>query len=254
MNVTSNRGKRARVRVDSPTALGNNASPGEKDSPETLDESRRRVTRIYLIRHGTTEWNREEVFRGRVECPLNDTGQAEARAVAAYFQGIKIDKIYSSPLARAAETAAAIALGQGFEVLLDPAFTDLDFGEWQGHALKEVREKYPDLYQTWRERPQDVTFPKGENLDQVRSRAWAGLLKVAQGNPDRTVLIVSHRVISKVLLCAALGLDNSHFWQIKQDTAAINCLEYSKGVFTVSLLNDTCHLKSLHLPGGRKDF
>lgn len=254
MNVTLNRGEGARVRVDSPTALGNNASPGEKGSPETFEESRRRVTRIYLIRHGTTEWNREEVFRGRVECPLNDTGQAEARAVATYFQGIKIDKIYSSPLARAAETAAAIAAGQGLKVFLDPAFTDLDFGEWQGHPLKEVREKYPDLYQTWRERPQDVNFPKGENLDQVRARAWAGLLKVAQGNPDRTVLIVSHRVITKVLLCAALGLDNSHFWQIKQDTTAINCLEYSRGAFTVSLLNDTCHLKSLHLPGGRKDF
>jgi broad specificity phosphatase PhoE len=234
--------------------LGNNASPGEKGRPETSYKRGRKMTRIYLIRHGTTEWNREEVFRGRVECPLNDTGQAEARATAAYFQGIKIDRIYSSPLARASETAGAIAAGRGVEVILESAFTDLDFGEWQGHPLKEVREKYPDLYRAWRERPQDVTFPKGENLDQVRTRSWEKLLRIAQGNPDRTVVIVSHRVINKVLLCAALGLDNSHFWQIKQDTTAINCLEYSRGAFTVSLLNDTCHLKSLHLPGGRKDF
>jgi broad specificity phosphatase PhoE len=226
----------------------------EKGSPETLDGSGRRMTRIYLVRHGTTQWNREEIFRGRVECPLNDTGQAEARAAAAFFQGIRIDGIYSSPLARAAETAAAIAAGKGVEIILDPAFTDLDFGEWQGRPLKEVRGKYPDLYRAWRERPQDVTFPKGENLDQVRTRAWAGLLRIAQGNPDRTVVIVSHRVITKVLLCAALGLDNSHFWQIRQDTTAINCLEYSRGAFTVTLLNDTCHLKSLHPLGGRKDF
>ena len=212
------------------------------------------MTLVYLVRHGTTEWNREEIFRGRADCALNETGRAEARAVAAYFQGVELDGIYTSPLARAAETAAAIAAGRGIEVTSDPAFIDLDFGEWQGHPLKEVREKYPELYRAWRERPPEVTFPGGENLDRVRERAWEGLLKVARENPDRTVAIVSHRVITKVLICAALGLDNSHFWQIKQDTTAINRLEYSRGAFTVSLLNDTCHLKSLHLPGRRKDF
>jgi len=212
------------------------------------------MTGVYLVRHGTTEWNREEIFRGRADCALDETGRAEAGSVAAYFEGVELDGIYSSPLARAVETAAAIAAGRRIGVATDPAFIDLDFGEWQGHPLKEVREKYPELYRAWRERPQEVTFPGGENLDRVRERAWDGLLKVVREKPDQTVVIVSHRVITKVLICAALGLDNSHFWQIKQDTTAINCLEYSRGAFVVSLLNDTCHLKSLHLPGGRKDF
>jgi broad specificity phosphatase PhoE len=212
------------------------------------------MTRVYLVRHGTTEWNREEIFRGRVDCGLNAAGRAEATAVAAYFEGVELEGIYTSPLARAAETAAAIAVGRGMEVVSDPAFIDLDFGEWQGHPLKEVREKYPELYRAWRERPQEVTFPGGENLDQVRERAWEGLLKVVRENPDRTVVIVSHRVITKVLICAALGLDNSHFWQIKQDTTAVNCLEYARGIFIVSLLNDSCHLKSIHPWGGKKDF
>jgi broad specificity phosphatase PhoE len=212
------------------------------------------MTRVYLVRHGTTEWNREEIFRGRVDCGLNEAGRAEATAVAAYFEGVELEGIYTSPLARAAETAAAIAVGRGMEVVSDPAFIDLDFGEWQGHPLKEVREKYPELYRAWRERPQEVTFPGGENLDQVRERAWEGLLKVVRENPDRTVVIVSHRVITKILICAALGLDNSHFWQIKQDTTAVNCLEYARGIFIVSLLNDSCHLKSIHPWGGKKDF
>jgi len=212
------------------------------------------MTRVYLVRHGTTEWNREEIFRGRVDCGLNETGRAEARSVATYFERVNLEGIYTSPLARAAETAAVIAVGRGLEVVSDPAFIDLDFGEWQGHPLKEVREKYPELYRAWRERPREVTFPGGENLDQVRERAWEGLLKVVREHPDRTVVIVSHRVITKVLICAALGLDNSHFWQIKQDTTAINCLEYARGIFIVSLLNDTCHLKSIQPRGGKKDF
>jgi broad specificity phosphatase PhoE len=212
------------------------------------------MTRIFLIRHGTTEWNREEIFRGRADCALNDTGRAEARAVAVYLQGVEIEKIYSSPLSRADETAKAIAAKRGLQVIPDPAFIDLDFGEWQGLPLKEVREKYPDLYRAWRERPQDVTFPGGENLAQVRARAWEGLLRVVQENPEKTALIVSHRVITKVLICAALGLDNSRFWQIKQDTTAINCLEYARGQFVASLINDTCHLKAIHPPTSKRDF
>jgi broad specificity phosphatase PhoE len=212
------------------------------------------MTRIFLIRHGTTEWNREEIFRGRADCALNDTGRAEARAVAAYLQGVEIEKIYSSPLSRADETAKAIAAKRGLQVISDPAFIDLDFGEWQGLPLKEVREKYPDLYRAWRERPQDVTFPGGENLAQVRVRAWEGLLRVVKGNPEKTALIVSHRVITKVLICAALDLDNSRFWQIKQDTTAINCLEYARGQFVASLINDTCHLKAIHPPTWKRDF
>ncbi len=212
------------------------------------------MTKIYLVRHGTTEWNREEIFRGRVDCPLDETGRAEARAVAAYLQDLPIQGIYTSPLSRAAQTAEAIAAGRGIRVLPDPDFIDLDFGEWQGRPLKEIKETYPDLYRAWRDRPQEVSFPGGESLEQVRARAGEGLLRVARENPEKTVVIVSHRVITKILICVALGLDNSHFWQIKQDTTAINCLEFGRGKFIVSLLNDTCHLNSIHPPGGRKDF
>jgi broad specificity phosphatase PhoE len=212
------------------------------------------MTRVYLVRHGATEWNREEIFRGRADCPLNETGRAEARAVAHHLQGTGIEKIYSSPLSRAAETAQAVAAATRVPVIFKASFTDLDFGDWQGMALREVKEKYPDMYRIWRERPEDASFPGGETLKQARVRAWQGLLGVLQENPEKTVLIVSHRVITKLLICAALGLDESHFWNVKQDTTAINCLEYARERFVVSLLNDTCHLKSFHSPAPTKDF
>lgn len=212
------------------------------------------MTRVFLVRHGTTDWNNEEVFRGRIDCPLNETGLAEAGALAAHFADVQLDAIFSSPLSRAIRTAQAIAAAQGLEVQTDPAFIDLDFGKWHGLPLRDVREKYGGLYRLWRERPQEVTFPGGENLAQVRARAWDGLLRVVRENPERTVLILSHRVITKVLICAALGLDDSHFWQIKQETTAVNCLEYKREVFVASLINDTCHLKAIHRGLPRKDF
>jgi broad specificity phosphatase PhoE len=214
----------------------------------------RRMTRVYLVRHGTTDWNKEEIFRGRVDCRLNETGQAEARALAAYFQEVAIDVIHSSPLSRATQTAQAIAAAHGLQVTPASAFIDIDFGEWQGLPLKEVKEKYFELYRLWRERPQAITFPGGENLAQVRARAWQGFMRVVQENPQKTILIVSHRVVTKVLICAVLGLDDSHFWRIKQDTTSVNCFEHTGGMFVISLLNDTCHLKSVHPGTWKKDF
>jgi len=212
------------------------------------------MTRVYLVRHGTTDWNKEEIFRGRVDCKLNETGQAEARALAEYFADIPLTAIYSSPLSRAMETGQAIAEAKGLRVISDPNLIDIDFGEWHGLPLREVRVKYSDLYRLWRERPEAITFSGGENLARVRARAWEGLQKVVQENPEKTALIISHRVVAKVLICAALGLDDSHFWHIKQDTTAVNCFEYSRGIFVTSLINDTCHLKPIHSNVWRKDF
>lgn len=212
------------------------------------------MTRIYIVRHGTTEWNQGEIFRGRVDIKLNDTGRAEAQALADYFRPIQLQAIYSSPLSRAWETAQAVADGRELEITPDPSFIDIDFGEWHGLPLKEVKEKYPAIYRAWREEPHTVTFPKGESLEQVRHRAWAGLQTIINKSIDQTILIVSHRVVTKLIICSALGLDNSHFWQIKQDTTAVNCLEYHRGYLVVSLINDTCHLKSISPATWRKDF
>ncbi len=212
------------------------------------------MTRVYLVRHGTTDWNKEEIFRGRLDCKLNETGQAEARALAEYFTDIPLQAIYSSPLSRAMETAQAVAEAKALQVVPHPEFIDIDFGEWQGLPLKEVREKYSELYRLWRERPEAIHFPGGENLARVRARAWEGLQKVVRENPDKTALILSHRVVTKVLICTVLGLDDSHFWHIKQDTTAVNCIEYNRGFFVTSLINDTCHLKSLHPNAWKKDF
>ena len=212
------------------------------------------MTRVYLVRHGTTEWNKEEIFRGRLDCKLNETGQAEARALAGYFTAIPLQAIYSSPLSRAMGTAQPIAEAKGLRVIPEPDFIDLDFGEWQGLPLKEVGERYSDLYRLWQEHPEAIHFPGGENLAQVRARAWEGLQKILRDNPEGNVLILSHRVVTKILLCAVLGLENSYFWKIRQDTTAVNCFEYNRGSFVASLINDTCHLKSIPANSGKKDF
>ena len=73
----------------------------------------------------------------------------------------------------------------------------------------------------------------------------AALEEVLRKHSEKTIVLVSHRVVCKVMICAILGLDNSHFWQIAQDTTAINLIQYKKGKYILSLMNETCHLKAL---------
>jgi len=202
------------------------------------------MTTIYLVRHGQTAWNKEEVFRGMADIPLNETGRKEALLTGEYLKKVKVDAIYSSPLSRAVETAEAIARYQGKEVLISDGLIDIDFGRWQGISHEEVRKRYGELYRKWKDTPHLVRFPEGESLEDVRERALRAIDEVIPDHGDETLVMVSHRVVNKTMLCGLLGLDNSHFWQIGQDTGCINILEFGEE-FTLRRLNDTSHLVAI---------
>lgn len=200
---------------------------------------------VILIRHGDTDWNQEQVFRGTIDVPLNQTGLAQARAAGQALAEIPIDALYASPLARAFETAQALAEGRGIAVTTEDGLNDIDFGLWQGMSKDEVIKEHPDLYRTWLTDPQLVTFPRGENLLKVQKRAMAALERAMDSNPGKTIALVSHRVVTKVMLCGVLGLELSCFWRVKQDTCALNRFIYDDGSYCLTLLNDTCHLKGI---------
>jgi len=212
------------------------------------------MTRIYLVRHGQTQWNKEQVFRGTIDVPLNEFGQEEARLAANALRDRPIRAVYASPLARATETAAAIAEIHGLEVKAVEGLTDLCFGEWQGVSRKAVMARYPDLYRQWIEEPQNVIFPGGESLATLQSRAVKAVKQTVIGHPEDTIVMVSHRVVNRVLICGLVGIDLSHFWQIGQDTAAINLLIWSNGRFVLGCLNDTCHLRAMDDRRVKVDF
>ena len=212
------------------------------------------MTSLYLVRHGQTAWNKEEIFRGRTDVPLDETGLRQAELAGEYFKGLEIHGIYSSPLARAWQTAQKIASRHSHQVQPLEGIIDMSFGNWEGHPHEEIRKMDPETYRLWREEPHRARLPGGESLDEVRVRAMAAVEEVIQSNSGRTLVLVSHRVVNKVLICGILGIDNSHFWQIAQDTTAINLIHHRKGRYVLSLLNETCHLKRLKEEWARVDF
>jgi probable phosphoglycerate mutase len=212
------------------------------------------VTSIYLVRHGQTAWNREEIFRGRTDVPLDETGLKQAELAGEYLKEVKIDAIYSSLLSRALETAEKIARFHNLKVQPLEGIIDMSFGNWEGHAHQEIKKNDSETYRRWREEPHLVRLPGGESLDDVRVRSMAALDEVIRKHPERALIIVSHRVVNKVLICGILGLDNSHFWQISQDPTAINLIQYRNGKYILSLMNETCHLKPLKEERVKIDF
>jgi broad specificity phosphatase PhoE len=202
------------------------------------------MAEIVLVRHGETEWNVEEVFRGRIDIELNETGLRQAELLAEYLSGVKIDAVYSSPLRRALKTAEAIASHHKLEVEIAPGLIDFDFGKWQGLPQQEVKRRYRELYAEWVKNPHLIKMPDGESLSDVRERALAVVDEVA-AKYEGTVVLVSHRVVNKVLICALLGLDNSHFWNIKQDTCGTTTFSYINQRFILTKHNDTSFLRPL---------
>jgi broad specificity phosphatase PhoE len=203
------------------------------------------MTRIVLVRHGRTEWNKGEIFRGTVDIPLDEQGRKEAACARDWLREETFKAAYSSPLSRAVETAQIILEPHGLPVQKHEGLIDLNYGAWQSKPNREVQKVYAELYQQWREAPHTVVFPEGEGLGAVRERSVAAVREVASKHPDETVLLAAHRVVNKVLIAALLGLDDSHFWEIGQDTAALNEFVYQDGKWICRLVNDTCHLRGL---------
>ncbi|MFC1952885.1 histidine phosphatase family protein [Chloroflexota bacterium] len=205
------------------------------------------MVEIILVRHGETEWNLTEIFRGTIDVGLNETGIKQAELLGEFMKGLKIEAIFSSPLKRALMTAEPVARNKQLQIETVPALIDLNFGKWQGLPVQEVRDKYEELYSDWVNHPESVEMPDGENLNYVRKRALA-LIDRLTVEYHGTVVLVSHRVVNKVLICALLGLDNSHFWNIQQDTCGITTFAFEKGRFILTGHNNTSFLQSISNP------
>lgn len=208
---------------------------------------------IIIVRHGETEFNAAETFRGRADIPLNETGLKQAKLLGEFLSTENIDVIYSSPLQRAVKTAEAIATPQKLDVNIVENLNDIDCGDWQGLTLKEVTDRYDDIYQDWLDTPEQVRLPGGESLEEVRFRALSFVQDTVARWGESKIVLVSHRAVNKVLICALLGLDNSMFWSFKLDTGAITRISFDGKRTTLISHNNTSYLRPLKL-GEKKDF
>ncbi len=200
------------------------------------------MTDIILVRHGETEFNKEGVFRGRLDVELNERGREQAEAVAKALRSPPIVAVYTSPLARARSTADAIAREHGVKPTVDEAFNNIDLGEWQGVKKTQVRDREPKAWALWTTEPEHLRIPGGETLAEIRERAYTRLLDLAIRHDGERIAVVTHRSVSRVLAGAVLGMSEGYFWKFYMDNAGYSLLQHNGSGFMIVQWNENSHL------------
>jgi broad specificity phosphatase PhoE len=198
--------------------------------------------RLLLLRHGETAWNRERRYQGWTDTSLSSVGVQQAEAAARELKEHAFAAVYSSPLKRALDTAAAIARPHGLEVETDPAFKELAFGEWEGLTLDEARARDASLYEGWARTPHLVVPPGAESLAQVRERVLAGLERLRARHGGEVVCLVAHGIPVRILILEALGLGLDRIWSLHSAPTGISELEFRDDWTALHRMNTLVHL------------
>jgi probable phosphoglycerate mutase len=177
------------------------------------------ATRICIIRHGETDWNVEKRIQGHTDIPLNETGRAQALAMAFNAAHQRFRAIYSSDLARARETATVLASREDLEVQLLPQLRERHFGMFQGLTAEEGAARYPTAYAHYLARNLDYDFEGGESLRRFADRVSDGIAWLERHHSGQTIAVVSHSGVLDVVYRRATGRPLS----TPRDFAIPNC-------------------------------
>ena len=198
--------------------------------------------KLYIIRHGQTDWNVQGRIQGRQDIPLNAAGRSQAQMLAKGMEKRPVTAIYSSPQLRAMETAKALAGNQGVEVIPLPELVEIGYGDWEGRTASDILTKERKLYEEWWQHPATVAPPGGETLNQVDARckkAWERIKGEIKGD---TAVVAPGGPLAHFIVHLLEGRPDAA--EIVVGNASITTIEYDPVTGQCSLegLNDCSHL------------
>lgn len=248
------------------------------------------VTTLYLVRHGETQGSDTKRYKGSIDVPLSENGEAQMQKAsifimqslqnyfnAKYLSYLKeihmpssllenepssLDAVYCSNLQRAVKSAEIIAGPHGLIPIIRADLRERNFGEWEGLSFTEIRDKYPDEFESWAVNPLKFNPPGGESTIEVRDRVINALDKILSGvskgqsikgskyqrvrNSDtltlgcsdtKNIAIVAHGGVNRIILCHIMGIPLENIFRIEQDYAAVNIIEFWEKYPVVKLIN-----------------
>ena len=237
------------------------------------------MTKLILVRHGETEWNKDWRYQGQADLPLNKEGRRQALKLAKRLKEEKISAILSSDLKRAYQTANIIAKSHHLRVKKRTALREINYGVFEGLLLEEVKKRYKTILERWWDDPLSTRIPEGETLKEFKRRVSAvyeeivGVrprkskkevsgcqsVKVSKidplitgalvgSDPKKTILIVAHGGSLRIIVACALGLKLPQIRRIRFDNAGISIIILDKARAVLTLMNDLSHLQQLFPP------
>lgn len=200
------------------------------------------ITRITAIRHGETAWNVDTRIQGQLDISLNEKGRWQAEQAGSALASESVDAIISSDLARAYETALALAKHHGLNVQTDRELREREFGNFQGKTFAEIEAQMPQEALLWRKRVPDFAPGGGESLLQFRERVTQCIRRLTSQNAGKHIIIVSHGGVMDIIYREATGLELQapRTWQL--GNASINRLLFNGRHFSLVGWSDTHHL------------
>ena len=200
-------------------------------------------TDILLVRHGQTQSNFTGYYMGWSDEDLNETGAAQAQCLSARLSDLQIASIYSSPLQRAYSTAKIIDKPHGLEVKLLQDLTEINFGDWQGLHVTEIKQRWPELWQEWHVDPSQVAVPGGENFSQIAERVSRALRIVIADNLNARSIIVAHEIVIKIVIMQVLGASFSVYRHFEIGNASLSRIQVYNDWLRLITVNDKSHLE-----------
>ena len=198
---------------------------------------------LYMVRHGQTAASRENRFSGSSDPPLTEIGEAMAQAFAAAYGSMKWAAIYTSPMLRTRQTAAALERATGIQARVEAGLREIDYGEWEGLRQDEVKQRWPEAFEYWAADVASRGTPGGETAFQVAGRAMRVVEEIRTRHSEGNVLLVSHKATLRIITCALLGLDVRLFRErIAQPVGAVTLFAVTERTAQLTLLGDRSHL------------
>ena len=198
--------------------------------------------KLYIIRHGQTDWNVEGKIQGRQDIPLNAAGRSQAEMLAKGMEKRPVTAIYSSPQIRAMETAETLARAQGMAVIPVPELAEIGYGDWEGRTASDILAKERKLYEEWWQHPATVAPPGGETLNQVDERCRQAWDMIRSGMKGDTAVVAHGGTLAHFIVHLLEGQPEAK--EIVVSNASITTMDYDpeSGACRLVDLNDCSHL------------
>lgn len=196
-----------------------------------------------MVRHGQTDFSRENRFCGALDPPLNDVGLRMAEAFGEHWSKRKWDAVYCSPRLRTRQTAEALTRRQNLSMTIVEGLAEIAYGAWEGMRHEDAKTRFPEEYSWWAADTASRATPGGETAFAVAARATPLLERIRTEHSEGRVLLVSHKATIRILTCALLGMDVRLFRdRIAQPVVGVTSFELKKTGPLLTMLGSVEHL------------
>jgi len=197
------------------------------------------MTRLILIRHGVTRWNKERRYCGHKDIELSDEGKSQVKLLSNRLNTVRFDKVYCSNSKRAMQTARI--LFKQTRIIPNQALREINFGVLEGLKHEEIMKKHADTYKKWLKDSFKNNIPKAEPMNVFKRRVEGVIKRIVRSNHDKTIAVVCHGGVIGIFVNSILKKRN--FWRCVPSPASITIVEYRREKPGLKTFNDTEHLE-----------